>query len=103
MERPPSLEEFLRLEKEIFQKNSRRKGHVVKDHCRSCRDPYPLVLRELTEGHCSSCARELFYDDVSPAIRGVLRMNRQHAQEHFESHKAHPEGQRYGMGHTGGG
>ena len=97
MGRPDTLEQFIEICDEI--ESAKPKKEVP---CKACETPYNCALTQVTEGYCRDCAQEVFYDDISGSVEGVIEMNDDAAEKHNKSHKAHTEAQRYGKGKTGG-
>lgn len=95
MERPKTEREFMKRIRAIATVND-----DVSPECRSCSEPFNSAYSTLTEGHCVDCARELFYDNIKPAVEGILEMNDTVACNKNRAFNAQVPRQRYGIGQT---
>ena len=104
MEKPSTLADFVKETETIMLKLSKEElSNLTFHQCKSCSTRYPVNLEPLTDGYCFTCAREVFYGDVSGSVRAAFQSNLRHARNEYRAHTAHPLGQREGKGKTNSG
>lgn len=92
--RPETLEKFLEKLEELKQNTD----YTAK--CKACRDDYPSVYRDLTEGYCPGCAAEVFYENLEIASEDILETNYSTARRIRKSNDALVARQRESKGKT---